>query len=68
MCPQAWQGDGARLCLMEPGQQTLSPAPQLNHHLPTEAESREVGYGNARPGEMGVRSWSPAGFGQPFGS
>lgn len=68
MRPQAWQGDGARLCLVEVGEQTPSPDPWLNHRLPAAAESREVGYGHARPGELGVRSWSPAGFGQPFGS
>lgn len=68
MCPQAWQGDGACLCLMELGQQNLCPAPLLNHCLPAATESGEVGYGDARPGEMGLRSWSPAGFGQPFGS
>jgi len=53
MRPHARQGDGARLCLMEPGQQTLSPAPLAQPWPPRSSRVtavRELGRWGCVPG------------------
>lgn len=60
MCPQAWQEDGAETDPLSIPSAQLSSL-RSSRKWENRLQPRETG-------KVGMHSWSPAGFGQPFGS